>query len=136
MPAGLDTSVVIRLLTGEPEGQAREALRWLRQVRSAGDTPVVSDLVASEAYFALQYHFGVPKAAARRQLALFLGSEDVQATGVAARVLAAPRLASPKPGLADRLIHRQYLAEGTEGEVAFQKAARALPRARVLAVAG
>jgi predicted nucleic acid-binding protein len=132
MNLGLDTSVVLRLLTAEPEAQAREAIRWLRQARAAGDTPVVSDLVASEVYFALQHHFGVPKAEALRQLALFLASGDVRAGGVATAVLATPRLASAKPGFVDRLIHQQYLSEGALGMVTFERAARALPEVRVL----
>jgi len=53
---GLDTSVVLRLLTGEPELQARRALAELDALASSGAVPLVSDLVVSEVYFALQYH--------------------------------------------------------------------------------
>jgi predicted nucleic acid-binding protein len=49
--AGLDTSVVVRLLTGEPEDLAREAMRYVAQRSRAGDRLLVSDLVLAEAYY-------------------------------------------------------------------------------------
>jgi predicted nucleic acid-binding protein len=65
---GLDTSVVVRLLMGVPEAPARAARRRLEHAAEAGETVLVSDLVISEAYHALQYHYGVPKAEARSLL--------------------------------------------------------------------
>jgi predicted nucleic acid-binding protein len=129
---GLDSSVVLRLLTGEPAAQARAAIRWLREVKTAGGTAVISDLVASEVYFALQYHYGVPKAEALQQLGLFLASGDVRADGEAAEVLATPRLASAKPGFVDRLIHQQYRRARVTAMVTFERAARGLPQVRLL----
>lgn len=136
MKVGLDTSVVLRLLTGEPEGQARAALRWLREVQVAGTTPMVSDLVVSEAYFALQHHFDVPKAEALRQLGEFLSSGDVTGNGVAAAMLAVPGLASAKPGFVDRLIHEGYRRGGAGEMVTFEAAARKLPHVRLLRANG
>ncbi|MBI2440926.1 MAG: PIN domain-containing protein [Lentisphaerae bacterium] len=132
MTMGLDTSVVLRLLTGEPNVQARKALQWLREAKASGSTPVISDLVASEVYFALQHHFGVSKVEALRNLSLFLASGDVTADGVVATVLATPGLASAKPGFVDRLIHEQYLRGGAAGMVTFEKAARALAKVKLL----
>jgi predicted nucleic acid-binding protein len=129
---GLDTSVVLRLLTGEPTEQAHAAIRWLREAKAAGAAAVVSDLVASEVYFALQHHYGVPKAEALQQMALFLASGDVQADGEAAAVLATPRLASAKPGFVDRLIHQQYQRAKVTAMVTFETAARNLPHVRLL----
>lgn len=126
MTVGMDTSVVLRLLIGEPAGQARAALEWLRKARASGTTPVVSDLVVSEVYFALQYHFGVSKAEALLHLALFLASGDVSADGVVAKTLAIPGLATVKPGFVDRLIHEQYLRGGAAGMVTFERAARTM----------
>ena len=128
----MDTSVVLRLLTGEPAVQARAALGWLREVKASGNTPVISDLVVSEVYFALQHHFGVSKAEALRHLALFLASGDVSADGVAAMVLATPGLATAKPGFVDRMIHKQYLHGGADGMVTFERAARPLQKVVLL----
>ena len=41
MTVGLDTSVVLRLLTGEPASQAHAALGWLREAKASGTTPVI-----------------------------------------------------------------------------------------------
>ena len=67
MSIGLDTSVVLRLLTGVPLGQAEAARRMLAASR---DTIFVSDLVVSESYFALRHHYEVPHANAARALAV------------------------------------------------------------------
>jgi len=129
---GMDTSVVLRLLTGEPAAQARAALGWLRKAKDSGTTPIISDLVVSEVYFALQHHFGVSKVEALRHLALFLASGDVSADGVVAMVLTMPRLATAKPGFVDRLIHEQYLRGGSAAMVTFERAARMMQKVILL----
>lgn len=133
MKAGLGTSVVLRLLIGEPRPQAEAAWRALVEIREAGGATVVSDLVVSETYFALQHHYAVPKEQALRCLKALFDSGDLVASGSAARVLAIPRLASAKPGFVDRMIHAAYA--GTLDQVlTFEKAARTLPHTRVLGI--
>ena len=132
MNAGLDTSVVLRLLTGTPEDLAQRALAEVQQRVAQGGALLVSDLVVTEAYFALQHHYGMPKAEALALLAGFLRERGVKAMGAAATVLATPGLATANPGLIDRLIHAEY--HGHVGEMlTFEKAAGRLPGARVLA---
>jgi hypothetical protein len=53
--AGLDTSVLVRVLTGEPGDLALVAVRYLEERRRAGDPVRVSDWVLAETYHALQY---------------------------------------------------------------------------------
>lgn len=132
MTVGVDTSVVLRLLTGEPAAQARAALRWLREVKASGITPVISDLVVSEVYFALQHHYGVSKAEALRHLSLFLAGGDISVDGAVAAVLKTPGLATAKPGFVDRLIHEQYLRGGAAGTATFEKAAHTLRKVILL----
>ena len=84
MSIGLDTSVVLRLLTGVPAKQADAARRMLAASR---DTVCVSDLVVSESYFGLRHHYAVPHAEAAHALAALLDDPRVQCTGVARRVL-------------------------------------------------
>lgn len=108
MSAGLDTSVVLRLLTGVPHDQA-EAARAL--VASASAPVVVSDLVVSETYFALRHHYAVPHAEAVRELHALLADPRIRGSGVARAVLAqgSTRNASKsQPGLFDRLVHAEY----------------------------
>jgi hypothetical protein len=51
---GLDTSIVLRLLLGSPQNQAEAALALVKENFARGVKVVVSALVVSEAYFALQ----------------------------------------------------------------------------------
>ena len=74
MAIGLDTSVVLRLLVGVPEAQARAAQRRLEHAIEQGESVIVCDLVIAEAYYALQFHYDVPKAEARRMLMRFVRS--------------------------------------------------------------
>jgi predicted nucleic-acid-binding protein len=128
---GLDTSVVLRLLVGEPADQAQRAWQAVVEVRSAGGEVFVSDLVAGEAYFALHHHYAVPKREALRQLRALFASGELVSEGVAPQVLATPKLASAKPGFVDRMIHEGYL-RFLDHTLTFERAAGKLAGARVL----
>ncbi len=128
---GLDTSVVLRLLVGEPAAQAQRAVEFLDRLFVERATPTVSDLVVAEVYFALQHHYAVPKAEALTALREFFGSGEIESSGVAAEILEVRNLASAKPGFVDRLIHGEYRASA--GRMAtFEKAARKLSEVEVL----
>ena len=128
---GLDTSVVVRLLIGEPIEQVALARGFLNELFVANEKAAVSDLVVSEVYFALQYHYAVPKAKALEALSSLFESGEIVATGIAATVLKMSNLATAKPGFVDRLIHADY--EKLFGAMAtFEKKASRLPGTRVL----
>lgn len=135
MKVGLDTSVVLRLLVGESPDQAQRAWQAVVEVRSTGGEVVVSDLVASESYFALHHHYAVPKRQALRQLRALFASGEVVSEGVAPKVLATPQLDSAKPGFVDRMIYEGYL-RSLDRMFTFERAAGKLPRARVLSPDG
>ena len=69
MSIGLDTSVVLRLLTGVPAKHADAARTMLTASR---ETICISDLVVSETYFALRHHYAVPHADAAHAMAALL----------------------------------------------------------------
>ena len=125
MNVGLDTSVLVRLLVGEPEDQYERALQYLDHLRLRGDQPNVSDLVAAETYFALQHHYQLSKADALRFLADAFESGEIHSCGVAAEVLKTPNLASAKPGFIDRMIHASYLNISVP-MISFEKSAAKL----------
>jgi len=106
---GLDTSVVVRLLVGLPAAQAREARRRLERAVEEEEPAVVSDLVIAEAYFALQHHYGVPKAEAQRILRRFVESAVVQIDPSNSLTALG---ATGGAGLVDRLIHLRYRGLG------------------------
>lgn len=127
---GLDTSIVLRLLIGEPAAQAAKAVAMLDKLRAEGKRGVVSDLVAGEAYFALRYHYEVPKQLALDKLREFMGSPEVEPTGQALSILAQPNLGKAKPGFVDRMIHAQYL-QTASCMMTFEKAAAKLAQVAI-----
>jgi predicted nucleic-acid-binding protein len=129
--AGLDTSVVLRLLLGQPADQAARAVAFLDKLARGGHRAVVCDLVVAEVYFALQHHYGVSKQDALLGLRRLFADGEIQPLGAAAEVLAVDGMASAKPGFVDRLIHGAY-AGAAEEMVTFEKTARKLKSVRVL----
>jgi predicted nucleic acid-binding protein len=105
---GLDTSVVVRLLTGEPVAAARAAARRLAAAADAGERVVVCDLAVIEAYHALHHHYGVPQPEARALLHRLLVSGVVDPEPAEM----VPALSATGAGLADRVIHARYRALG------------------------
>lgn len=131
MKVGLDTSVVLRLLLGQPADQAQRAVAFLETVAHRGDQAVVSDLVAAETYFALQHHYAVPKKDALAALRRMFADGEIESQGVVLEVLALEGLASAKPGFVDRLIQGAYISNG--GSMAtFEKASGKLDAVQIL----
>ena len=85
----------------------------------------------AEAYFALHYHYHVPKADALRLLEAFLAEAGISSLGYAPTVLATPNLATANPGFVDRLIHAEYKAKAGL-MLTFEKKAARLPGVKVL----
>ncbi len=109
MAIGLDTSVVVRLLVGAPEAQARAARRRLEHAIERGESVIVCDLVIAEAYYALQFHYHVPKAEARSMLTRLMRSGVVTLEPREAEEVLG---ATSGAGLVDRLIHARHRALG------------------------
>ena len=130
---GLDTSVVMRILTGEPETQANAARNFVRESVLQGKRLVISDLVISEAYFALVTHYDVSKRDAVIGLLEMIERGPVQPlSGTAViEILGAMRSTGQKPGLIDRLIHSHY-ANLPAPMATFEKSSRKLIGALVL----
>ncbi|MBI1732269.1 MAG: PIN domain-containing protein [Gammaproteobacteria bacterium] len=131
MRIGLDTSVVLRLITGEPKVLALVALREVQRCLARKDVLMISDLVISEIYFALQHHYRANKSAALKILGDFLRMSAMETSAAAKEVLTMPSLATLRPGFVDRLIHAEYLNSGA-GMVTFEKSAARLSGVRVL----
>ena len=70
---------------------------------------IVCDLVIAEAYYALQFHYDVPKAEARRMLMRLVRSGVVR---VEPRQAEEVLDATSGAGLVDRLIHARHRALG------------------------
>ena len=104
---GIDTSVLVRLLTGRPEDTytaCRNALQVLIEERGA--RIFASNMVIGEAYIAVQHHYGVAKEDARDALLTVLKSGMV--SPLHGRSVLAAITSRSGAGLLDRLIADDY----------------------------
>ena len=129
---GIDTSILVRLCTGEPAhdfDRVVAALTHLVEVEHAA--MFASHMVIGEAYIALQHHYAVSKTDAKAALRSVLTSGLVAPLGGDA-VLEA--LASQRGcGLLDRLIALQYSADQL-GTLTLDRKMAALPNATRLVI--
>jgi predicted nucleic acid-binding protein len=109
MPArfGIDTSILVRLATGDPEASFEHCVRKLTALIERDDAEVfASNQVIGETYIALQHHYGISKSDARTALISVLRSglvAPLNGPGVFAALEATSGC-----GLLDRLIADDY----------------------------
>ena len=108
---GIDTSVLVRLATGEHPEAFNEAVAVLTEMVERKHASIFAgNMVIGEAYIALQHHYGVTKADAKSALRSVLTSGLIAPVG-GESVLEA--LATTRGcGLLDRLIALQYTESG------------------------
>ena len=110
---GIDTSVLVRLATSDPEPDFQRCVSELRVMIEEKDAEVfASNQVIGEAYIVLQRHYGISATDARSALADVLTSGLVSPLNGQSVVLALR--ASGGPGLFDRLIADGYSHAGLE----------------------
>ncbi len=112
MTFGLDTSVVLRLLTGQPQELAARALARYQDGIAAGDDFCVSDVVAAEAYFALQQHYRKTKEEALAALKGFSSGEGISFSQNFAVSINTPDIHKANPGFVDRMLVSGYREQG------------------------
>jgi len=108
---GLDTSVVLRLLIGEPRSQTEVARRRIERALIVGEKVVVTDLVVAETFHALRHHYSVPETVALGRLREFLGSDVIHVDPAGAGE-ALGQEARGQGGVVDRLIVARHRALG------------------------
>ena len=110
MRYGIDTSVLMRLITGQPAEAFEYCVSRLSALVEGGAEILASNQVIGEAYVAVQHHYGVSRQDARDALANALQS------GLVSPLNGQPVLgalsASGHPGLFDRLIADDYSRAG------------------------
>ncbi len=126
---GIDTSVLVRLTTRQPEKEFLRCVEELRALVEGGAEVVASNQVIGEAYVAVQHHYRVTKAAARSTLL------DVLESGMVAPLNGQPVLdllrESGGPGLVDRLIVDGYSRDDLD-TLTLDRRMASLPRSRLL----
>ena len=127
---GIDTSVLVRLMTGQPEATYRLCVEALRRlVIDAGSQVVVSNQVIGEAYIAVQHHYRVSEPDARDALIQLF--EDGLIHPLNGQSVLSAIETSGGPGLLDRLIADGYRQGGFETLTLDRKMSN-LPGARAL----
>lgn len=129
----MDTSVLVRVLTGQPDDLADAAKEFLFEMEETGAPVFVSNLVVAEAYFACHHHYRIPKAAVLLALREVLSQPTFQVHPELLDLLALPGLDTAKPGFLDRLIHSEYTRAGLP-LVTFEKASARLSETVVLPI--
>ena len=127
---GIDTSVLVRLLTGEPREDFLDCVAGLIVVvEEQGGEVFASNQVVGEAYVAVQHHYRVSKPDARAGLLDVLRSGVVSPLNGHAVFAALEALGGP--GLFDRLIADDYARSGLE-VLTFDRRMASLPGVRCL----
>ncbi len=103
---GIDTSILMRLVTGDPEADFERCVGALCALVEDGVEIAASNQVIGEAYVAMQHHYGISKADARAGLRDVLRSGLVEALN--GRAVLAILDAAGGAGLLDRLIADDY----------------------------
>ena len=128
---GLDTSVLVRLLVGEPAEFAAKAKARLLLAHRLRQVIVASDLVIAEAWYALKHHYEFEPAEVRVALLAMLTSGLVQPEPGSAVLSVLQSNAGGKAGLVDRLIQARYQADGLT-TLSLDRAQAKLGRARFI----
>ena len=128
---GLDTSVVMRLVLGEPAELAAAARAFFDEAIAPGGEPhLLADVVVAESYHSMRHHYDVPHDVAIAALtALVTDHARVRALGVAGEALSGAT--ETTPGLIDRMLHAEYASAGAV-TATFDKALARLPGTRLV----
>ena len=114
MTHGLDTSVVVRIISGLPEDAARRVGERIAAEIASGELFAVSPLVLSEAYFALQHHYAFTKEEAVLSLRALAQTNGICVPESVRAILDELNLAKTNPGFVDRLIVGDYAHVGSD----------------------
>ena len=131
MTLGMDTSYLLRLLTGQPHDLAEKALGRYQKAVEDGDSFFVSDTVVAETYYALQHHYGKTKDEAVQALKAISADGSVAFSSAFASVISLPKLATANPGFLDRVLAEDYRLRGCM-TISCEKSFRRLANAEVV----
>ena len=126
---GIDTSVLVRLVTGQPPDMHAYCLERLNQLVNEGIVVIASNQVIGDAFATIQFRYGMARSDARAGLLRALtGDLVVPQNGQAVLDALA---ATGRPGLFDRLIADGYAQSGLDTLTLDRSMAR-LSRAQLL----
>ena len=113
MNIGLDTSALVRIISGEPLELAEKVARRIAEIQEEGGVCEISDIVAFEAYYALQQFYGMTKGEVLGHLRRLSLTQGFKFSPISAAVLETPNLEKANPGFIDRIIAEEYHSHGS-----------------------
>ena len=128
---GLDTSALVRIISGEPPELAEKVARRLSGIIDGGGTCLVGDIAAFEAYYALQQFYGMTKGEALGHLRELAATPGFRFSRTVAAILQTPNLDRANPGFIDRVLAAGYRAAGA-ATLSCEKSFKKLPNAIVV----
>ena len=132
MRYGADTSIILRVLTGQPTSLAAVVRTRLESLWLSGAILDVCDLVVSETYFALQHSYGLTKESALNALLKLSAHPGFRLSNQVVAALRTENLARAKPGFLDRVIHGTYVAGGDSVMLTCEKGSKKLANVEVI----
>ena len=132
MTYGVDTSVVLRVVTGQPESLAEAVRSRLESLWRRGEVLRICDLVLSETYFALQHSYGISKESAIKVLQKISKHPGFRLSPQADAALRTENLAKASPGFLDRVIHGTYIQDEESCMLSCEKDAKKLRNVEVI----
>lgn len=129
---GIDTNVVIRVLTGDDESQAAAARQFLESMERTGDRAFVTLVGLAEVSWVLRRGYGCSRSQIAEAIQKLLESEpfEVEAPPVVTAALVAYK--SGGADFADYLILFRNLFEGNERLVTFDATLARVPGVSLL----
>ena len=112
MKYGLDTSVIMRIITGQPKDLADNVSAHVAGIISVGGTIEISELPVSEAYYSLQHFYGLTKENAIKSIRGLMDEPGISFTPEAKAALETPDAWRASPGFVDRMIANGYASRG------------------------
>lgn len=129
---GIDTSVLVRLVTGLPASAYSDCVERLVSLSGRGAEIFASSQVIGETYIVLQHHYGATKQHARKEI------HNTLTSGLVSPLSGEPVLealtARSGAGLLDRLITIDYQRAGLE-LLTLDRRMASLPGAQLLPAA-
>lgn len=132
MRYGADTSIILRVLTGQPSSLAAVVRTRLESLWLSGAILDVCDLVVSETYFALQHSYGLTKENSLNALLKLSAHPGFRLSNQVVAALRTENLARAKPGFLDRVIHGTYVADDDSVMLTCEKGSRRLANVEVI----
>lgn len=131
MTFGLDTSVVLRLLTGTPHDLAERALLRYQNTIATGNDFFVNDIVVSEVYWALQHHYNKSKEESLNALRAFSSGDGIKFSQNFKAAIHIENIHKANPGFVDRILASDYQSRG-QITLSCEKSFKRLPDAEVI----